>query len=285
MKRIFKIWMISVLVVFCYSNMLNAQVLITNGTVTDPDPSAMLEIRSINSGLMVPSVYLDKDVDGNVIAPAINAAIGVGNYPADGLIIHFDGTNLDHPDLLSGLWYYSGGTENRWAIFSRSGSVFSLDIDNFAEMYEAKAYQAGTIYNVGNLNWTPWTSSTKGQLGPKFLYVTDPIKGDYLECVGGATGINSYYTIDISATLSSVTSSNVVTGQAFINDDPIISVFFRHKFQTGGEYANCSTTGLIVFNQGDKIRLKFKSTTASEQITVEQVNLRLTLIGSSSSTP
>ncbi len=282
MKRIFKIWMISVLVVFCYSNMLNAQVLITNGIVTDPDPSAMLEIRSINSGLMVPSVYLDKDVDGNVIAPAINTAIGVGNYPADGLIIHFDGSNTDHPDILSGLWYYSAGTENRWAIFSRTGSVFSLDLDNFAEMYEAKAYQAGTPYNIGNLNWTPWTSSTKGQLGPKFLYVTDPTKGDYLECV---SGIDCYYTIDISATISSVSSAIVVTGQAFLNDDPIVSVFFRHKFQTGGEYANCSTTGLIVFRPGDKVRLKFKSTTASEDITVEQVNMRLTKIGSSVVSP
>jgi len=39
MKRILKICIINVLIVYCYSNMLNAQVLVTNGTVSDPDPS------------------------------------------------------------------------------------------------------------------------------------------------------------------------------------------------------------------------------------------------------
>ncbi|NQT77889.1 MAG: hypothetical protein HQ565_09260 [Bacteroidetes bacterium] len=245
----------------------------------------MLEIRSDSSGLLVPYVYLDKDVEGNIIAPAMNAALGAGNYPADGLIICYDGSNTDHPDILRGLWYYSAGTENRWAIFSRSGSIFSLDIDNFAEMYEANVYQGGTNYNIVNTSWTPWISSTKGVLGPKFDYVADPIKGDYLECIGGVADVASYYTIDISTTLSSISSSVVVTGQAFLNDNPVVSVFFRHKFQTGGEYANCSTTGLIMIKQGDKVRLKFQSTTASENISVEQVNLRLTKIGSSAPSP
>lgn len=256
-----------------------SQVLIGDASET-PHPSAALEIRSDSGGLLIPTVALTLS-GSEVVAPAISA-------PADGLMIFHDGLLEDGSSsgLPRGLWYYdevAAGT-GKWLIYTRSGSIYSSSLDNFGEMYEANAIGSGTTLTLNNVYSVPWMSATQGVLGPGFGFLEN-------QTVLSETGTSvtadqliintsqAYYTVDISSTMQTLTSANIVTGQLFINDVAEPGVFFRHAFQTASEYVNCAATGIVVLNQFDKIDFRYKTTTASESIIIEHLNLKLTKIG------
>jgi hypothetical protein len=95
----------------------------------------------------------------------------------------------------------------------------------------------------------------------------------------GAFSTRAYYTADVSTTLTTGTSGNVVSGQLFVNDVPEEAIFFRHAFQSSGEYVNCATSGIIKLEPNSKVDFRFKTSTSGEVIYIEHLNLKLTKIG------
>jgi hypothetical protein len=218
---------------------------------------------------------------GNVIATNIPS-------PADGLLVFHDGT-LEaggSSGLPRGLWYYdeTAAGVGKWLIYSRMGSIYSSNLDNFGEMYESREIGFGTDLSLNNVYSVPWASAGQGWLGIGFQFqdnntVQSETGGSVTADQLYITTEKAYYTADVSSTLSTITSANVVTGQLFVNDNPQPGIFFRHAFQTTGEYVNCATTGIIVLEQYDKIDFRFKTTSATEQINIEHLNVKLTKIG------
>lgn len=279
MKTMYRLFVLVVLCFLILENQTYAQVLISalNG---EPHESAALELRADDGGLLIPTIELSL-VSNVVTATNIPS-------PADGLLIFHNGklSNGDPSGLPKGLWYYDESEVagiGTWLIYSRIGSIYSSSIDNFGEMYEANSLGSGTFLALSNTQSIPWASATVGLLGPGFEFIND---ASVLTETGSATADQlyittgqAYYTIDISTTLITQTSGNNVTGQLFINDQPEVSVFFRHAFQTSDEYVNCATSGIIVLDTDDKVDFRFTSTTTGEGIYIEHLNMKLTKIG------
>lgn len=242
--------------------------------------SAALEIRSTSGGLLIPNVELT--LDGFEVV-----ATNIAN-PANGLLIFHDGklSGGGSSGLPRGLWYYDEPAAGigKWLIYSRVGSIYSSSMDNFGEMFEANTMGGGTLMMLTNTYSLPWASAVAGYLGPGFQFLND---ATVLTEIGSSatadqlyiTTDKAYYTVDVSTTLITSTSGNIVTGQLFVNDQAEAGVFFRHAFQTSGEYVNCATSGIVVLDQYDLIDFRFKTTTATEGIFVEHLNLKLTKIG------
>jgi hypothetical protein len=257
----------------------NSQVLISS-EVDVPHNSAALEVRSDSGGLLLPSIELKLE-SGDVVATNISD-------PADGLMVFHDGTleGGESSGLPRGLWYYdeTAAGVGKWLIYSRMGSIYSSNLDNFGEMYEANAIGSGTNISLNNNYSIPWASAMQGWLGVGFQFQNDntvqsetggSVTADQLYI----TTDKAYYTADISTTISTSTSGNIVTGQLFVNDTAQTGIFFRHAFQTSGEYVNCATTGIVILDQYDHIDFRFMTSTTSEQINIEHLNVKLTKIG------
>ncbi|MEN8224490.1 MAG: hypothetical protein ABFS05_03935 [Bacteroidota bacterium] len=280
MKTLIKCLTLFVIGLFIFGNQVFAQILIAPVS-GDPHPSAALEIRSETGGLLIPNIELTK-VGTEAVATNISA-------PADGLLIFHDGqlTAGGSSGLPKGLWYFdaTAGVSGKWLIYSRVGSIYSSSLDNFGEMYEINDMGSGTSVALNNLYSVPWANASAGFLGPGFSITYDTIV--QTEQTGTTaiadqltiSTVKAYYTADVSTTLITNTSGNIVSGQLFVNDVPETAIFFRHAFQTSGEYVNCSTSGIIVLESGDKVDFRFKTTTSAEIIYVEHLNLKLTKIG------
>jgi hypothetical protein len=259
------------------STQLSAQVLIAP-VPDDPHPSAALEIRSESGGLLIPNIELSK-VGSDVVAPSITT-------PADGLLIFHDGNTStgDPSGLPKGLWIYDGST-SRWMIYSRVGSIYSSSLDNFGELHENQEMGSGTQLTINNLYSIPWSSASEGWMGPGFSFIDDAmVNTQQLATTAIAdqltiTSNKAYYTVDVSTTLTTGSSGNIVSGQLFINDIPEDAIFFRHAFQALGEYVNCAASGIVILSPGDEVDFRFKTTSANETIFVEHLNLKLTKIG------
>lgn len=240
----------------------------------DPDPahnSTMAEVRSLNNGLIVPFIVLDYDGSGEVEAPNIPGT------PADGLIIFHEGAN----GITKGLWYYDAVLPG-WIIYSNWSSDFAIDINSYGELYEANVLGGGSEYPLANNYFVPWRTASPGLMGADFTFLDDNLvntetgtaEADQVQ----VTGTNAVYSINISTTVTSITSGNEITGILYINDNQAANIFFRHTFQNKNFPTNCFTSGLIALNTNDKIDFRFSCTTASEGIKVEHLNMRLTKV-------
>ena len=282
MKTVKRLFTLTIFSLLWFAGQSFAQVLIAPSP-GEPHASAALEVRSESGGLLIPTIELNK-VGFDAVAPTIPS-------PADGLMIFHDGYKADgNPSgLPKGLWYFdaSAGASGRWVIYTRTGTVFSSNLDNFGEMYEIHEMGQGTSITLNSQYSIPWNNAVEGLTGPGFSVSYDQAvnteqsgitaTADQL-VIDNSTG-PAYYTAAVSTTIITNTSGNIVSGQLFVNDQPQQSIFFRHAFQTSGEYVNCSTSGIIVLTAGDKIDFRFKSTTTGEVIFVENLNLKLTKIG------
>jgi len=270
------------LITFClllFGNQTYAQVLIAP-VDGEPHPSAILEVRSENGGLLIPNIELTKS-GTDAIATNIPT-------PADGLIIFHDGLKSDGTSsgLPKGLWYFdaSMGSSGKWMIYSRVGSIYSTSIANFGEMFEINDMGSGSSIALNNSYSVPWANATEGLTGPGFVFSDDATVQTETGTTATAdqlsiTTVKGYYTIDVSSTMITATSGNIVTGQLFVNDVAEPAVFFRHAFQTSGEYVNCAASGIVVLDYGDKVDFRFLSSSIAESINIEHLNLKLTKIG------
>lgn len=281
MKALIKLFVFTLFCVVLAGTNTKAQMLIS-AEPGDPHSSAALEIRSESGGLLIPTIVMEK-TNGEALAPSIID-------PADGLLIFHNGYASDGvtpSGLPKGLWYFdaTSGDNGKWLIYSRIGSIFSSSLMNFGEMYEINDMGSGTELTINDQFSVPWSSATEGFLGPGFSI-------DYnaeVQTEIGTTAIadqlttstdSAYFTVDVSTTLTTGTSGNIVSGQLFVNDIPKPSIFFRHAFQASGEYVNCATSGLIILGPMDKVDFRFKTSSGAwETIYIEHLNLKLTMLG------
>jgi hypothetical protein len=272
MKRIIGKTLLIITLITAYSTSLNAQILFSNNDATeDPHASAILEIRADDAGLILPNVTLS-EVDGVI------TATGIAATPADGLIIFHDGSN----QITKGIWYYDADLPG-WYMYSDYSSDLLLEVENFGEMFEATSLGNGTLYNLDNAHFTPWSSATVSLEGLYFSFLPDETvtteTGSALADQIQVNGGNAIYTINISTTFLSTTSYNDVTGKLYVNDTPVEHIFFRHSFQTKDAHVNCYTSGNVELHDGDRLDFRFQTTTASEGIKIEHLNFRLVKIG------
>ena len=279
MKKLIKHFLLLFTAIIFINSGLIAQVLIAP-VEDDPHPSAALEIRSESGGLLIPSIELTKN--------GIEAESPTIANPADGLLIFHNGLSStgESSGLPKGLWYYDATAGSGiWFFYSRVGYVFSSSLSNFGELYETTEMGSGTQLTINNAYSVPWASATEGWTGPGFDFNPDanvstedpliPATADQLVI----STSSAYYTVDVSTTLTTGSSGNIVSGQLFVNDQPKDAIFFRHAFQASGEYVNCATSGIIVLNQYDAVDFRFKTTSSEEIIYIEHLNLKLTKIG------
>ncbi|MDT8393675.1 MAG: hypothetical protein RQ761_07505 [Bacteroidales bacterium] len=290
MKTITKLSLV-VLMLFS-TTMLFSQALITDEeTPATINGKAMLEIRSTDltapKGLLIPRVELAVDA-GVVILPNMETEI------PGGLMVYNEGNNVPR-----GLWYYDD-VENRWILYTRSGTVFSGTIDNYGELFEDQPNGPGTQYGLANTQWTGWTSASVGNTSDQFDYdisasatvPADPVTVDYLGI--DAAAAMAGYSVNLSMVVESISSGIPFLAQLWIADYddlgnfieavPIEGAFVKHYFQTGGEFATLATSALIDLGPNDRVELRMKTDNASETIAVLGVNLRLAKIGEIQST-
>lgn len=281
MKALIKLFVFTLCCVVLIGSNTNAQMLIS-AEPGEPHTSAALEIRSETGGLLIPTIVMEK-TNGEALAPSIID-------PADGLLIFHNGYASDGvtpSGLPKGLWYFDAtqGVNGKWLIYSRIGSIFSSSLMNFGEMYEVNDMGSGTMLTINNQFSVPWASASPGFLGPGFSIDSNASVQTEIGTTAIADQLTTsteiaYYTVDVSTTLTSGTSGNIVSGQLFVNDNPMPAIFFRHAFQSNGEYVNCSTSGLIVLEPFDKVDFRFKTSSGSwEEIYIEHLNLKLTMLG------
>ena len=258
-------------------NVFAQAILTTDDGPVSADPSAMLEISSTNRGFLMPVISLTY-VEGKIAAPSISAT------PADGLIIYNNAVSVG---ISKGFWYYDaeldGGT---WVFYSDLSSVQSeQSLDDFAEMYEVEDYGNGTLYELSQDYFIPWSSGEPGLKGLAFDFIDSEtvtvspgidVEADRYEI---NTQVAAIYSAVVSTTIASTTPSNTVTGQLFINDVKVDNIFFRNTFQLKNKPTSLNTSGNIQLEPGDKVDFRFKSSDKNNGIKVEYVNIRLTKLG------
>jgi len=244
------------------------------------DGNAMLEIRTS-----------DVDNPGGLLIPRVNLSLAgteviLSNMetPTDGLLIYNLGSHVE-----AGLWYYDGGS-GTWVLYSRAGSIYSLSVDNYGEIWEDNE-GSGTGYTLTSGTWTGWASGEGGTESPQFTadYTTNApggpgSPGDFL--LIDATANPAYYTLNVSMVVKSNSSGNTFIAQLWMTPSggtaqKIGGAFVKHHFQTGDEFATLATSALVLLGPGDKVDVRMQTTTAIETIDVEGMNLRLAKVGES----
>lgn len=287
MKTIIRLSLIA-LMVFS-TTLVFSQALVTDGDPGDPHASALLELRSSTKGFMVPHVELGKDGSGVVVAANIEVT------PADGLVIYYDGSNVTYPEIPQGLWYWEEDLDvptygGKWVIYTKPGSVYANNIDNYGEIFEDDPswFGDGTTYTITNTAWTGWASASEGQKGSQFTVNLSAAPGD-----GGAPADNlqistnaeaAAYTANLSMVIESESSGVPFLAQIFIirniggTEVEVPAAFVQHYFQTGDEYATLATSAIVNLYELDKVEVRMRCGNASETIRVIGANLRLAKI-------
>jgi len=268
-----------------------AQALITDQTEpppVGPHESALLELRSDQGtmGFLPPHVLM---IDNGGIPIPANDQFGT---PAEGLIIYNPGGGDDPVD--AGLWYFGG--EGKWIVYSNPGSKYSTNVDNFGEIFQDDwDVGTGVTYFLSPGVWTYWVSGEKAddrisdQFLPNLPAYTTPVNPEGISAnleVNSDLITTAVYTVNASMVVQSVSSQVGFRAQLWIvrdggAEEPIQGAFFKHYFQTGGEYATLSTSALITLNGGDHVEIRMTCVVADEEIIVEGVNLRLAKISGS----
>jgi len=279
MKTIMKLSIV-VLMVFSTTLVFSQALISDEESPATVDANAMLEIRTTDvlnpGGMLIPRVTLSVDA-GEVVLENMES-------PTDGLLV-YNVSPTGVPE--KGLWYYD--LVEGWVLYSRAGSVYSLSVDNYGEIYEDNE-GAGTGYTITSGTWTGWASGEGGTESEQFTanYLTNApggpgSPGDFLQ-VDGADP--AYYTVNVSMVVKSNSSGNTFIAQLWKTPSggtahKIGGAFVKHHFQTGDEFATLATSALILLGPGDQVDVRMKTTTAIETIDIEGMNLRLAKVGES----
>lgn len=254
---------------------LSAQAVLSTSSngPNDGDPSAALEIDSDNSGLLIPTIILDYNDAGDIVAP------GIPVDPADGLLIFYNGTT----GIDKGLYYYDAAIPE-WVIYSDFTSTLAeTGIEDFGEMHESNDFGAGTHYALDPAYSIPWATASIGLAGSSFHFLdnelvvteTGTADADQLQI----NGQDAVYAVIISATLVASAPSTTVTGRLYKNDVKVDHIFFRHTFQLKDKPTSLNTGGNVEIHDGDKIDFRFTSDVKNKGVYLENLNVRLTKMG------
>lgn len=235
-----KITMIALAAILGIGNMM-AQGVSINESGTAPDGSAMLDVASTTSGVLVPRMTA--------------AQRGAISSPALGLLVYqTDGT--------AGFYYYDGSS---WTQLGGSGSGSSGDD---GEMYEYNA--SGTTSNItvtSSGSFYGWTTATEGVTSG--VTFNDNSTADRL-----TVSTAGDYQVNASVSFGTSTNNTIVEAAVFKNGTKIDYLTFRRKLSSG-DLGVAAITGIITLAASDYLDLRFTSDGNGDVVEVEIINLNI----------
>lgn len=239
MKNTYKlITAIIMLLIFSGTYSISQNVSI-NEDGTEPDPSAILDIKASDKGVVFPRVILDNASDA---APVTS--------PTKGLIIYNDGGAEDE-----GYYYWSGSQWERFSKVDASGVISGSQI--YGEMYEPN-YSTFTTYSVLVADtYYGWTSGTAGNVtGPGYCTYSDNTTADRLTIGSDGVGV---YKVNVNVYFEYSTNNAEVIFNVFKNGSEVNDLLTAVKTNASNDRRSGVVTGLIELTVGDYVDFRFKS--------------------------
>lgn len=219
-----------------------------NSDGSDPDGSAILDVKSTSQGLLIPRMTeLQRD--------------GITS-PATGLIIfQTDGT----PDL-----YIYDGSNWKAAGFSTTGG--SGTTGTYGELYEYHD-RSGTPSEITITTadtYYGWVSATADNLSN--VSFTDNTTADRLTISEAGT-----YFVQVAISFGTSTNGDIIDGSVFKNGSMQSDLKFR-RYLSAGDVGSASISGIISLASSDYLDLRFTSNDDGDKIEVNIINFNIVRI-------
>ncbi len=215
-----------------------------NETGTAADASAMLDVESTTSGILIPRML---ETERTAIST-----------PAEGLLVYqTDGTE--------GFYYYDGSA---WMQLGGSGSGAAGDD---GEMYEYNA--SGTTSNITVTTggtFYGWTTATEGVTSG--VTYADNSTADRLTVANSGD-----YQVSVSVSFGTSTNNTIVEGSIFKNGVKVDFLSFRRKLSSG-DLGVAAITGIISLTASDYLDLRFTSDGSGDVVEVEIINVNISQV-------
>lgn len=222
---------------------LMAQGVSINESGTVADASAMLDVTSTTSGILIPRMLATER--------------GAIASPAEGLLVYqTDGTE--------GFYYYDGSS---WVQLVSAGGGTSDD----GEMYEYNA--SGTTSNITvttSGSFYGWTTATEGVTSG--VTFTDNSTADRLTVANSGD-----YQVNTSVSFGTSTNNTIVEGSVFKNGVKVDFLSFRRKLSSG-DLGVANITGIITLTSSDYLDLRFSSDGNGDVVEVEIINFNISQV-------
>jgi hypothetical protein len=198
--------------------------------------------------------------------------------PAEGLIVF--NTNDSDPDIPKGFYYWSESDGGKWTQMLGDNNYttnnFMQGFFQAGELYELNDLGAGTTIILNNPSLTyGWISAEDGEF---FGDVTSNLTTDGDCLIIGEDGL---YKVELTASFSG-TNNNQVKVSVFKRTEVELRetrVQYWTKLQATGDIVSGTAQGLLHLAAGDKIEVRFKSTSWGEVIEINSANLIVNKVG------
>ena len=236
-KRLLLVFLIS----FIAITGIFAQGVSVNTTGDDADASAMLDVASTTSGMLIPRML---ETERTAIAS-----------PAEGLMVYqTDGTE--------GFYYYDGAN---WAQLGAGGTGTTGDI---GEMFEYNTSGSSSdITVIASGIFYGWISATTG--------ITNGVTFDDNSTADRLTAtVAGDYKVDVSISFGNSINNAIVEGSIFKNGLKVDNLSFRRKLSSG-DLGVTVITGIVNLSASDYIDLRFSSDGNGDIVQLEIVNTNI----------
>ena len=221
-----------------------------------PHPSAMLEISSMNKGILMPQVALVGRTSPMPVA-ANREDVAVG------LLVYNVGADLDQG------FYYWGG--NEWLQFT--SDVYVEHRAQYGELYESNSPAGGSPMYLLYNQWIGWKSADAG-------ICSDSIVPDVSSQVSDKLTVLESGTYMVNVNVSFMGSENAhINGSLFVNGARYPKISFSEKIASNGDLSSAGSGGIVQLNKYDTVDLRMLASNAYETIEMIYVNVRLTRLG------
>ena len=192
MKKYFFLSILSISTVLILSHSSYSQGLAVNTDGSTPDPSAMLDVKSTNKGMLVPRVTSTASITS----------------PVTGLLIY-------QTNAPAGFYYYSGAS---WLLLQNSGAVVSSanggagSINGILEANGSGTVSAASTTGSGNVVLATSPTLVTPSLGTPSSLVGTNISGTAANLTAGNVTTNANLTGDVTSSGNATTIANTATG-------------------------------------------------------------------------
>jgi len=256
--------LLSIIFLFAVLSM-HAQVGI-NTTGASPEESAILDISSVDKGLLIPRMEIT-DVDSD-LAPVEN--------PIEGLLIYNNGTTDGIP---KGFYYWSG---SKWTFVTVGTSAVTINqlsgLYESAELYEDNGWGSPTTISlVSSSQFYGWISATEGET---FGSTSTDIGHSTADRI--IIGEEGLYEVDLSVSFGGTNNARITVAVFHTPDGGSAAktrICSLTKLKANGDLEACATHGLIRLGVDDTIDIRFNATSGGESLSIYNVSLILNKVG------